>query len=152
MAKSTKKLASREPAKKPGKTKPKQHRTKKPEAAPLVLDRLWSIIERRKDADPETSHSARLMARGTSRIAQKLGEEAVECLIEFLREDRAGTIAESADLIYHLLTMWVHAGIEPHEVWQELTNRERASHLSEGAPGKRRGLFDKTSAGTTKIP
>src|ERR1700676_3080356 len=49
-----------------------------PQANPEVLNRLWTIIESRKRADPDVSHSARLLARGTARVAQKLGEEAIE--------------------------------------------------------------------------
>jgi hypothetical protein len=47
-----------------------------------VLNRLWTVIESRKAADPGVSHSARLLAKGTARVAQKLSEEAVECVIE----------------------------------------------------------------------
>ena len=78
-------------------------------AGPAVLNRLWTIIESRKSADPDASHSARLLARGTARVAQKLGEEAVECLIEALAGNRIGLIEESADVLYHLLVTWVSA-------------------------------------------
>ena len=46
--------------------------------------------------------------------------------------NRVGLISESADVLYHLLVTWVHAGIRPEEVWQELQHRERVSHLTEG--------------------
>jgi phosphoribosyl-ATP pyrophosphohydrolase len=117
-----------------------------------VLDRLWRIIDTRKEADPELSHSARLLARGPSRVAQKMGEEAIECLIEAVAGNRAGTIAESADLLYHLLVVWVHAGIEPQEVWQELQNRERVSYLSTDPKGPIKRLVGTVNIGTTKIP
>jgi phosphoribosyl-ATP pyrophosphohydrolase len=117
-----------------------------------VLNRLWMIIDSRKDADPEVSHSARLLARGAPRVAQKLGEEAVECLIEIMAGNRAGTIAESADLLYHLLVAWVHAGIRPEEVWQELQNRESVSHLTEGPNGPVKRLLGSLRVNTSKIP
>jgi phosphoribosyl-ATP pyrophosphohydrolase len=67
-----------------------------------VLDRLWETIESRRGADPALSHSARLLSRGTAKVAQKFGEEAVECVIEAVRgEDRAALIGESADVLYH---------------------------------------------------
>ena len=97
------------------------------QASPEVLNRLWTIIESRRSADPDVSHSARLLARGTARVAQKLGEEAIECLIEAMAGNRIGLIGESADLLYHLLITWVGAGIRPEEVWQELQQRERVS-------------------------
>ncbi len=51
-------------------------------ARPEVLNRLLTIIDSRREADPEISHSARLLSKGTKRVVQKLGEEAVECLLE----------------------------------------------------------------------
>src|SRR5579872_4501482 len=64
-------------------------------AGPAVLDRLWDVITSRRNADPMISHSARLLARGTPKIAQKFGEEAVECVIEAVAGNRAALIAES---------------------------------------------------------
>jgi phosphoribosyl-ATP pyrophosphohydrolase len=121
------------------------------QASPEVLNRLWEIIESRKSADPDVSHSARLLARGTARVAQKLGEEAVECLIEAITGNRVGLIGESADVLYHLLVTWVDAGIRPEEVWQELQQRERVSHLTEGDDTPKR-LLGSMQIGTSKIP
>ena len=120
--------------------------------SPEVLNRLWLLIESRKGADAELSHSARLLARGTPRVAQKLGEEAIECLIEALAGNRAGVIGESADLLYHVLVTWVDAGIRPEEVWFELETREKVSHLTEGADVPLKRLLGSVQAGTKKIP
>jgi phosphoribosyl-ATP pyrophosphohydrolase len=117
-----------------------------------VLNRLWAIIDSRKTADPEISHSARLLARGPARVAQKLGEEAVECLIEVINGDRAGIISESADVLYHLLVAWVQSGIRPEEIWQELQHRENVSHLTEGSDGPLKRLLGSVQAKTSKIP
>ena len=122
------------------------------QASPEVLNRLWTIIESRRSADPDVSHSARLLARGTARVAQKLGEEAIECLIEAMADNRIGLIGESADLLYHLLITWVHAGIRPEEVWQELEQRERVSYLTEGADIPLKRLLGSVQIGTSKIP
>ena len=97
----------------------------------LVLDRLWSTIIARKSADPLISHSARLLSRGTNKVAQKFGEEAVECLIEAIAGNRDALIAESADVLYHLLVMWVSAGLRPKDVWTELKRREGISGIAE---------------------
>ena len=121
-------------------------------ASPDVLDRLWTIIDSRKGADPGASHSARLLARGTPQVVQKLGEELVECLIEAMAGNHAGLVAESADVLYHLLITWVNAGIHPEEVWAELTRREQVSHLTEGSDVPLKRLLDSVQAGTTKIP
>src|SRR5580692_12675459 len=78
-----------------------------------VLDRLFAVIESRRDADPNVSHSARLLSRGPAKVAQKFGEEAVECLIEAVTGNRDALIAESADVLYHLLVLWVSSGVAP---------------------------------------
>lgn len=98
-----------------------------------VLDRLHRAIESRRGASPEHSHTARLLARGTKRIAQKVGEEAVETVIEAVRGRRDKLIGESADLIYHLMVLWADARIAPAEVWAELARREGTSGIEEKA-------------------
>jgi phosphoribosyl-ATP pyrophosphohydrolase len=123
-----------------------------PQANPEVLNRLWAIIDNRKHADPSASHSARLLAKGTPQVVQKLGEELIECLIEAMAGNHTGLVAESADVLYHLLITWVNAGIHPEEVWAELTQRERVSHLTEGAEVPVKRLLSHMHVGTTKIP
>src|SRR5713101_9911560 len=102
-----------------------------------VLDRLYVVIEGRKGADPDTSYTARLFSRGRQQIAKKLGEEAVEALIEGIRGNRAGLIGESADVLYHLLTLWAATGVKPQAVWGELSRREGLSGIAEKAARKR---------------
>jgi phosphoribosyl-ATP pyrophosphohydrolase len=85
-------------------------------------------------------------------VAQKLGEEAVECLIELMAGNRSGIIGESADLLYHLLVIWVQAGIQPAEVWQELHHRETVSYLTEGNNMPLKRLLGSVQIGTSKIP
>ena len=116
-----------------------------------VLDRLWSVVMSRRTANPAASHSARLLSRGTAKVAQKFGEEAVECLIEAVAGNQAAVIAESADVLYHLIVLWVASGIEPHEVWDELKRREGISGIAEKA-SRARGLPVAFGLRTTKIP
>ncbi len=104
-----------------------------PASGAEVLDRLWSIVLERRSADPEKSHSARLLSRGTAKVAQKFGEEAVECLIEAVANNPAAVITESADVLYHLTVLWVAAGVEPAQVWAELNRREGVSGITEKA-------------------
>ena len=96
-----------------------------------TLQRLWQVIDARRDADPETSYTARLLARGNAKVAQKFGEEAVEAVIEGVRGDRAALIGESADVLYHLLVLWAAAGVTPSDVAGELTRREGVSGIAE---------------------
>jgi phosphoribosyl-ATP pyrophosphohydrolase len=109
------------------------------EAVPVehVIDRLYAVIDSRKGADPDTSYTAKLFSRGRAQIAKKLGEEAVEALIEGIRGDRAKLVGESADLLYHLLTLWAAVNVKPQAVWQELARREGLSGLAEKAARKR---------------
>ena len=104
--------------------------------AATVLERLYAKIEESSTGDPTKSYTAKLFARGRAKIAQKLGEEAVEAVIEIVRADKPGLIGESADLFYHLLAAWVATGIRPEEVWAELGRREGISGLAEKAARK----------------
>jgi phosphoribosyl-ATP pyrophosphohydrolase len=90
-----------------------------------VLDRLSKTIAERRHADPDKSYTARLFQRGIPKIAQKVGEEAVEALIEGVRGKPARLVSESADLLYHLLVLWEAAGVKPGAVWKELARREQ---------------------------
>ncbi|MDB5412950.1 MAG: phosphoribosyl-ATP diphosphatase, partial [Rubritepida sp.] len=117
-----------------------------------ILDLFWSLIESRRSVDfMPTSHSARLIARGTQRVAKKLGEEVVELIIEALGNDRPAKIAEAADVFYHLMVLLVDAGIEPKDLWRELRQRESVSDIVGKAFG-RPGRELRAAAGTTKLP
>ncbi|MGE5150296.1 MAG: phosphoribosyl-ATP diphosphatase, partial [Rhodospirillaceae bacterium] len=98
-----------------------------------VLERLYAVIDSRKGADPDTSYTARLFSRGRQQIAKKLGEEAVEAVIEGVRGDRPKLVGESADLLYHLLTLWAANNVKPRTVWNELARREGLGGLAEKA-------------------
>ena len=117
----------------------------------VVLDRLWSVVMSRRDADPTVSHSARLLSRGPAKVAQKFGEEAVECIIEAVRGDKDAVISESADVLYHLLVVWVSTGVAPEEVWAELMRREGVSGIAEKASRAQTSLVARV-LNTTKIP
>ena len=173
MAKSTDKTTKRKPAKArtglplpagvPAKAKKPPKAVRKAESRHLrpldlgavegdagVLDDLWRTVEARRQAgDVAHSHSARLLARGTPKVAQKLGEEAVECVIAATMGERGETVLESADLLYHLLVVWVDAGIRPEEVWAELRRREGISGIVEKA-ARPKGIV--RAARTTKLP
>lgn len=96
-----------------------------------ILDRLYKIIESRKGGDPTTSNTARLFAKGTDKIAQKVGEEAVETIIEGVRGRKKDLALESADLLYHLLVLWADRGLKPQDVWDTLAAREGVSGIAE---------------------
>ncbi|MCA3745596.1 phosphoribosyl-ATP diphosphatase [Phenylobacterium sp.] len=98
-----------------------------------VVGRLEAVIEARRDANPETSWTARLLQDGPPRAARKLGEEAVEAIVAAVSGDRDGLAAEAADVLYHLLVLLAAAGVSPDEVAARLEAREGASGLEEKA-------------------
>jgi phosphoribosyl-ATP pyrophosphohydrolase len=96
-----------------------------------TIDRLYEVILSRKGADPDTSYTAKLFSRGRAKIAQKLGEEAVEMVIAALVQKKDEMIGESADLLYHLIALWADCGVTPSEVWAELNKRRGLSGIEE---------------------
>ncbi|MBL28959.1 MAG: phosphoribosyl-ATP diphosphatase [Rhodospirillaceae bacterium] len=96
-----------------------------------VIDRLYKVIEGRRTADPAQSYVAKRLQQGTEKIAQKVGEEAVETAIAAVAGKRSEVIAESADLLFHLLILWADAGISPDDVRAELARREGLSGIDE---------------------
>jgi len=102
-----------------------------------ALDRLYKAILDRRGADPETSYTAKLFHRGRAKIAQKLGEEAVETVIEAIGGDRDRLAEESADLLYHLLVLWADAGLKPEDVYAVLAAREGVGVIAEKASRKK---------------
>ncbi len=100
------------------------------------IDKLWETIETRSGSDPETSYTAMLLSRGLGRIAQKVGEEAVETVIEAARveagvAERSNIAAESAELLNHLLVLWKAAGLTPGDIDAVLDAREAQSGIEE---------------------
>jgi phosphoribosyl-ATP pyrophosphohydrolase/phosphoribosyl-AMP cyclohydrolase len=89
------------------------------------LVKLEEIIERRKSADPEISYTAKLFRMGKYKIAQKVGEEAVEVSLAAVQENRSEIIAESADLLFHLMVLLLEQNISLTEVAEELRQRHK---------------------------
>lgn len=98
-----------------------------------IIDELFDIIEGRKGADPESSYVASLFDKGTAKIAQKIGEEAVETAIEALQGDKEKLAAESADLLFHLMILWADQGLKPDDIMTVLKSRLGTSGHDEKA-------------------
>jgi len=101
-----------------------------------TLARLEATIAARRGGDPAASYVARLFAKGTPKIAQKVGEEAVEAVIAAVAGDRAGLVGEAADLLFHLSVLLADADVPIAEVMAELDRREGLSGLAEKAARK----------------
>jgi phosphoribosyl-ATP pyrophosphohydrolase len=98
-----------------------------------MLFRLEQMILERREADPNVSYVAKLRAKGRRKMAQKMGEEAVETVIAALTEDKAALTGEAADLLFHLLALLADCDVSLAEVCAELERREGVSGLDEKA-------------------
>jgi phosphoribosyl-ATP pyrophosphohydrolase len=94
---------------------------------------LAKTIAARKSADPDSSWTAKLLAQGPEKCAEKFGEEAIEAIIEAVKGDRARLTAEAADVLYHLLVMCASRGVTLDDIEAELGRRDHQSGLAEKA-------------------
>ncbi|MFC6688113.1 phosphoribosyl-ATP diphosphatase [Jhaorihella thermophila] len=101
-----------------------------------ALEILAATIEARKSADPDSSWTARLLARGPEKCAEKFGEEAVEAIVEAVKGDRDRLTAEAADVLFHLLVMLAARDVSLSDVLAELARREGTSGIAEKAARK----------------
>lgn len=98
-----------------------------------TLTRLEQTIHARRSADPDTSYVAKLTAKGRAKIAQKLGEEAVETVIAAMADDKAEVVKEGADLLFHLAVLLADMGLSLDDIRAELDRREGLSGIAEKA-------------------
>lgn len=98
-----------------------------------ILDDLAATIEARKKSDPDSSWTARLLAKGPEKCAEKFGEEAIEAIIEAVKGDRAALTSEAADVLYHLLVMLAARDVALADVLAELAKRQGTSGIVEKA-------------------
>ncbi len=98
-----------------------------------ILNRLAATIAARRGADPATSHTAKMLAKGPEKCAEKFGEEAIEAIVEAVKGDREKLAAEAADVLYHLLVMLAARNVTLDAVLAELARREGVSGVEEKA-------------------
>ncbi len=99
----------------------------------MTLDDLYATILARKDADPNSSWTAQLLAKGPEKCAEKFGEEAIEAIIEAIRNDKSALTNEAADVLYHLLVMLAARDVPLSDVLDTLAKRQNQSGLAEKA-------------------
>lgn len=112
-------------------------------AGASVLEDLASTLGQVTAADhPRTF---KLLQSGRHKLTRKLIEEACEVTVEAVKRDPAGVVRESADLLYHLVVLWFHIGIEPIEIWEEMQTRANALGIAEKRPktGPSKAVADK---------
>ena len=96
--------------------------------------RLYDAVIAARGCDPAKSRTARLLRAGRAKMAKKLAEEAVEVVIDAMHGQPEAVVRESADLLYNLVVLWVHAGVHPDDVWAEMHRRERMFGIAEKVP------------------
>ncbi|NDW46842.1 phosphoribosyl-ATP diphosphatase [Ruegeria sp. PrR005] len=99
----------------------------------MILHDLATTIEARKGADPDSSWTAKLLAKGPEKCAEKFGEEAIEAIIEAVKGDRAKLTSEAADVLYHFLVMLAARDVALDDVLAELARRQGLSGIAEKA-------------------
>jgi phosphoribosyl-ATP pyrophosphohydrolase len=99
----------------------------------FTLHDLEARVHERASASAATSYTRKLLDRGVAQCAKKFGEEAVETILAAISEDRERVIAESADLLYHLLVVLEARGVKLAEIEAELGTRTAKSGLEEKA-------------------
>ncbi len=99
----------------------------------FTLERLDAFLAERAKASPEESYTAKLLAKGTAHSAKKFGEEAVECVIAAVEDDRRALMMEAADVVYHLLVLLRAGGVSLQDVMAELERRTAQTGLQEKA-------------------
>ena len=95
-----------------------------------IIKTLFEILKERKIFDTEKSYTAQLLSN-PNLLAKKIGEESTELIIDLVNNNKTGVINESADLLYHLIVSWVSSGVDPEEVWDELSKRTLKSGIEE---------------------
>lgn len=98
-----------------------------------VLSDLAATISARRDADLDSSWTAKLLAKGPEKCAEKFGEEAVEAIIEAVKGDRDALASEAADVLFHLLVMLESRDVPLDDVLAELKRRQGTSGIAEKA-------------------
>ncbi len=95
-----------------------------------ILKELFTVLKQRKKTSEKISYTSHLI-KNPELLAKKIGEETSELIIDFIKKNKQGAIKESADLIYHVLVVWISLGINPEEIWNELSSRKFVSGIEE---------------------
>ena len=93
------------------------------EIEPYTIEMAYAIVQARKNQPSANSYASQLLAQGTSVIAKKMGEQAMDTMIEAIAKNRGRLAAESADLLYHLLVLWADADLAPQDIYEMLAER-----------------------------
>ena len=94
------------------------------------LEELFNKLSSKVNDNSSVSYTAKLIDE-PELLAKKIGEETTELIIDFIKKNKKGIVHESADLIYHLLVLWISVNVKPQDIWKELSNRKNKSGFDE---------------------
>ena len=94
------------------------------------IEEIFDDLKKRKNSNNKKSYTAYLI-NNPGLLGKKIGEESTELIIDFIKNNQKGIVNESADLIYHLLVVWLTADINPKDVWDELSSRKLKTGFEE---------------------
>ena len=94
------------------------------------INEMFNYLKKRKNLSKKKSYTAHLI-NNPELLGKKIGEESSELIIDFIKNNKKGIVNESADLIYHLLVLWVSVGVQPEDIWDELIKRKLKSGFEE---------------------
>ena len=95
-----------------------------------IFNDLYYMLLKKKNSSEEKSYTSFLL-KNPDLLAKKIGEEASELIIDFIKRNKEGVIKESSDLLYHLLVIWISVDVKPEEIWNELSSRKLMSGFQE---------------------
>ncbi len=94
------------------------------------IKEMFNNLKKRKSINNNKSYTAHLI-KNPELLAKKIGEESSELIIALIKKDKEGIVNESADLMYHLIVSWISVGVDPQDIWKELSNRRLKSGFEE---------------------
>ena len=94
------------------------------------IKEMFDNLKKRKSINKNKSYTAHLIDN-PELLAKKIGEESSELIIDLIKKDKEGIVNESADLMYHLIVLWISVGVDPQDIWKELSNRRLKSGFEE---------------------
>ncbi len=94
------------------------------------IEEMFDNLKKRINIDENKSYTAHLM-NNPELLGKKIGEESSELIIDFIKNNKLGIVKESADLIYHLVVLWISIGVNPQDIWQELSTRKLKTGFEE---------------------
>jgi phosphoribosyl-ATP pyrophosphohydrolase len=130
----------------------RQHLRLAPAGVDDRLARLAAAIAEVRAGLRPSPRTAKLLAAGAPKMAQKLIEEAAETGIEAVRGDRSAVVKESVDLLYNLVILWSEAGVDPGMVWAEMDRREMVLGMAEKLPKSADAALDPAIVAPTREP